>query len=562
MISFAPREAVSPLPRGWGSPLRGRAALGSLYNRRVNEPWVLHEDEHILVVNKPAGVRTHKSDPHGQEGLYEWVARQRPDSSLAILHRLDKGTSGVLVFGKTPEANRSLEEQLRTRSLTKTYQLLTLHDPKRPQTLTCDHRIRQKRKGGYQDREATTDYALEEQRRGLARYRAKPHTGRTHQVRLHAARLGFPLLGDVEYEGPAGARLFLHAERLALKHPAHGGPTELHAPLPSSFRQALETGAQASPQVAARAARESREGLFAEGETDAYLLVDRHHDGFPDLRVERYGRVGRILRYDTRDAPLPPAWIEALLAEGGLEALVEQRRAKGGGDVAAERIAGELGDPRFSVKELGLSYWIDLEASPTSSGLFLDQRETRRRLLTSDLSGKTLLNAFAHTGSLSVAAARGGAETLTLDLSKRYLEWARDNMRLNEIDPADHDFIYGDALDWLRRLATKKRKFDLVLLDPPSSSTSGKGRKKRRWVVERDLAELTERGARLVAKEGLLFVSTNLRRMAWPRFLEQLAQGLSAAGRTGKVTTQTVPIDYRTGAQDPAYLKAAWVRLN
>ena len=528
----------------------------------MNEPWVLYEDEHILVVHKPAGVRTHKADPHGQEGLYEWVARQRAETTLAILHRLDKGTSGVLVFGKTPEANRSLEEQLRKRKLEKTYQLLTLHDPKRPQSLTCDHRIRQKRKGGFQDREAVTDYTLEEERGGLARYRAQPHTGRTHQVRLHAARLGFPLLGDVQYEGPGGARLFLHAERLALAHPLDQRRLELHAPLPRSFREALESGAQASPQVAARAAREAREVLFEPGHTDAYLLVDRHHDGFPDLRVERYGEVGRILRYDTRDAPLPKLWVEALLEEGGLKALVEQRRAKGGGDVAAQCIAGQLAAPRFQVKELGLSYWIDLEASPTSSGLFLDQRETRRRLMSADLSGQTLLNAFAHTGSLSVAAAKGGAETLTLDLSKRYLDWARENLLLNGVDPEDHDFLYGDALDWLRRLATKKRKFDTVLLDPPSSSTSGKGRKKRRWIVERDLAELTERGARLVAKEGLLFVSTNLRRMVWPRFLEQLAEGISAAGRTGKVTTQTVPLDYRTGAGDPAYLKAAWVRLN
>lgn len=528
----------------------------------MSEPWVLHEDEHVLVVHKPAGVRTHAADPHGQEGLYEWVARQRPGTALAILHRLDKGTSGVLVFGKTPAANRSLEEQLRTRKLEKTYQLLALHDPKRPQSLTCDHRIRQKRKGGYKDREAVTDYALEERSGDLARYRAHPHTGRTHQVRLHAARLGFPILGDVEYEGPAGARLFLHAERIALAHPAGGERLSLEAPLPRSFQAALESGAQASPQVAACAAREAREVLFDPEETEAYLLVDRHHDGFPELRVERYGAVGRILRYDTRDAPLPPAWIEALLAEGGLEALVEQRRAKGGGDVAAEKIAGRLESPRFVTKELGLSYWIDLEASPTSSGLFLDQRETRRRLATSDLRGQTLLNAFAHTGSLSVAAARGGAETLTLDLSKRYLDWARENLLLNGIDPAEHDFLYGDALDWLRRLAGKKRKFDTVLLDPPSSSTSGKGRKKRRWVVERDLAELTERGARLVAKEGLLFVSTNLRRMAWPRFLEQLAEGIKAAGRTGKVTTQTLPVDYRTGSQDPAYLKAAWVRLN
>ena len=139
---------------------------------------------------------------------------------------------------------------------------------------------------------------------------------------------------------------------------------------------------------------------------------------------------------------------------------------------------------------------------------------------------------FAHTGSLSVAAARAGAETLTLDLSKRYLAWARDNFRANDIDPDDHDFIYGDALGWMDRLAKRGRTFDLVLVDPPSTSTTGK-RGRTRWVAERDLHELVERGARLTAAGGTLFVSTNLRRMPWPRFLDHLEWGLTAAGRAG-----------------------------
>ena len=523
----------------------------------MNEPWVLHEDEHLLCVHKPSGVRTHKADPHGQEGIYEWVARLRPEASLAILHRLDKGTSGVLVFGKTPEANRALEGQLRERTIAKSYQLLTMADPKRPRSLTCDHRIKTKRKGEAHEREAVTDYALEQTQAGLARYRAVPHTGRTHQIRLHAARLGMPLLGDVEYEGPPGTRVFLHAERLGLVHP-DGSQLELKAPLPPSFRLALERGECTSPWIAAQAAAEAR-ALLGPRE-DAHLWIDRHHDGFPEVRVERYGEVGRILRYDAREAPLPPAWIDALLDGTGIKALVEQRRPRGGGGEPAQTVAGVLEGERFVAQELGLSYWIDIAASPTSSGLFIDQRETRRQLLSSDLSGKQVLNAFAHTGSLSLAAARAGGETLTLDLSQRYLEWARENFELNGIDPKEHDYLYGDALEWLRRLSGKGRRFDLVLVDPPSSSTSGKGRKRRRWVVERDLAELVELGARLLKKDGLLYVSTNLRRMAWPRFLEQIAAGMHAAGRTARVRTQTLPLDYRTGAQDPAYLKGAWIQ--
>ncbi len=72
------------------------------------------EDEHLLVVTKPAGVNTHRADPVGQDGMHEWVQRQRPGTSLSILHRLDKATSGLLVFGKTAEANQALTVGLGT----------------------------------------------------------------------------------------------------------------------------------------------------------------------------------------------------------------------------------------------------------------------------------------------------------------------------------------------------------------------------------------------------------------------------------------------------------------
>ncbi|MGE0711454.1 MAG: pseudouridine synthase [Planctomycetota bacterium] len=526
----------------------------------MSPPWLLHEDDALLAVHKPAGVNTHRVDRHAQDGIYEWVSRQRPGQELALLQRLDKGTSGVLVLGKTPAANRALTAQLAERQVEKRYALIARADPSLADELRCDRSIPQKRRGQERDLDAVTDFARQAASPRHELWEARPRTGRRHQVRLHAARLGLPIVGDAEYEGPLGARLFLHAHRLRLTHPTSGAPLELEAPLPRAFERVLAGTDPSDPRVAAQAAWEARALLEDPAETDAWLWIDRDHDGFPELRVERLGRVGRVLRYDDRPAPLPAAWVEAWLA-AGVEAIVEQRRPRGGVGEPATVVAGELGPARYAVRELGLRYLVDLAASPTSSGLFLDQRETRRRLLGLDLAGKQILNAFAHTGSLSVAAARAGASTLTLDLSKAYLDWARENLELNGLDPAAHDFIYGDALEWLARLAKKERRFDLVLLDPPSSSTSGKGRKKRRWSVERDLAELVARGARLVAREGTLFVSTNLRRMPWERFLEQVALGLAEAGRKGEAETQTVPLDHRCGPQDPPYLKAAWIRL-
>jgi len=537
----------------------------------VLEPWVRYEDDELLVVAKPAGVNTHRADTHTQDGMYEWVQRQRPGQALAILHRLDKATSGLLVFGKSAAANQSLTGQFEARLVDKRYELLVAHDDERPAVLECHDAVDSTGRDGRIRRSAATDFERQAAGAGYDRWAAHPHTGRTHQVRVHATALGMAILGDDEHGGAAAARLFLHAAAIGLDHPT-AGRLELEDARPASFDRVLAAGdaqpddaqpADSQPDgagLAAAVAHEARAALFDPADTNAYLWIDRHHDGFADLRLERLGDVALALNYTDGDAPLPPAWLEAWHATLDLRAVYEQRRPRGGGGGPARRVSG-ADQPRFEVTELGLRYLIDLEASATSSGLFLDQRETRRRLRSADLTGQTLLNAFAHTGSLSVAAAAAGATTLTLDLSPRYLDWARDNLRANAIDPGDHDFIYGDALEWMDRLARKGRTFDLVLVDPPSSSTSTK-RSRGRWVVERDLHLLVESAARLCAPGATLFVSTNLHRMRWPRFLEHLEGGLVAADRSGTIETQTLPLDHRSGPGDPPYLKAAWVSLD
>src|SRR5437762_14022846 len=91
---------------------------------------ILFEDEHLLVVNKPAGMNTHAPSPFAGEGLYDWLRNREPRwASLAIIHRLDKETSGVMVFAKTPLANRSLTKQFTERAVQKKYLLITDRPP-------------------------------------------------------------------------------------------------------------------------------------------------------------------------------------------------------------------------------------------------------------------------------------------------------------------------------------------------------------------------------------------------------------------------------------------------
>src|SRR4030095_11402312 len=84
----------------------------------------------------------------------------------------------------------------------------------------------------------------------------------------------------------------------------------------------------------------------------------------------------------------------------------------------------------------------------------------------------TVLNTFAYTCGFSVCAALAGARTTSIDLSRKYLEWGKRNFLLNGLDPNQHDFIYGDVFDWLRRLEKKGRLFEVLLLDPPTFSQS------------------------------------------------------------------------------------------
>ena len=110
-----------------------------------------------------------------------------------------------------------------------------------------------------------------------------------------------------------------------------------------------------------------------------------------------------------------------------------------------------------------------------SQGLFLDQRGNRRRVRERVCAGERVLNCFSYTCGFSVAAAMGGAITTSLDLPGPYLDWGKRNFTHNGMDPSDHYFCKGDAMHWLQRFAKQGRRFQGVILDPPTFSRSADG---------------------------------------------------------------------------------------
>jgi 23S rRNA (cytosine1962-C5)-methyltransferase len=531
-------------------------------------PCLLSEDDHLLVVNKPAGLNTHAPSPYSGEGLFDWLRHREPRwANLAIVHRLDKEISGVIVFSKTSLANRSLTEQFTHRAVRKTYLLLTDRPPKKSNlsVKTCLVRAGEK----YVSRPIHPGGTIAETRfrihgqsplPDLARsyeILAEPLTGKTHQIRVHAAEHGFPILGDTLYGGTPAARVFLHAAEIAFHHPASGAPVSFQAP--PNF--------DAPPRLAIR------EALIEPEVTNAYRLIHGASDGWPGWYVDRLGDY--LLSQSER--PLQTSQAEEMqrlldsfhLRGAYHKFLTPQLRKMSHAEVSPQLILGEAAPARFSILENGLRFHLSFEVG-YSVGLFLDQRDNRRRLLTRHIGAEfplgtpssegLSLNAFAYTCGFSLSAVKAGAPTTSLDLSKKYLAWGKDNFALNALDPAAHDFIYGDVFDWLRRLTKKQRTFDLILLDPPTFSQSKESGVFR---VERDYDRLVTIALPLLRPGGTLFASTNAANWPPEQFIESIEGPIHESRR--KILKRLFipqPPDFPVSKQEPAYLKTLWLRVS
>jgi 23S rRNA (cytosine1962-C5)-methyltransferase len=191
----------------------------------------------------------------------------------------------------------------------------------------------------------------------------------------------------------------------------------------------------------------------------------------------------------------------------------------------AERVSPQLLDGDASlpletvVMENGVRYGIDFGAG-YAAGLFIDQRANRAHVGRLPLKGKRMLNTFSYTCSFSVVAARAGAETLSLDLSKKSLERGKSNFSLNGLSLDGHRFLADDVLDVLPRLEKRGEKFDLIILDPPTFSLGNKG---RRWKVEEQMEDLLGAALELAKPGASILLSTNCTKFDRPT-LERTAR--------------------------------------
>jgi len=228
---------------------------------------VVFADEHLIVIDKPAGLLTHATEARRETNAADLaVAQFGPLPTLygaerpGIVHRLDRDTSGLLLLGRTPEALAALKAAFQAREVAKTYLAIVRGEPRFDTEWivarlgrASSRRDRISVVGEGEGREASTYYEVRERFDGFALLAVFPKTGRTHQVRVHLGSVGLPLLGEELYlpkrtrspapkpGDPVIARQALHAHALELAHPASGEALRFEAPLPADMAGALAT---------------------------------------------------------------------------------------------------------------------------------------------------------------------------------------------------------------------------------------------------------------------------------------------------------------------------------
>lgn len=297
------------------------------------------------------------------------------------------------------------------------------------------------------------------------------------------------------------------------------------------------------------------------GDSTAFRLVNGEGDGLPGLTVDRYGDYLMVQLYTPAWKPHLPLVIGALQQIFAPAGIYEKFRPQKTRDLAAagdskkysRLLAGSPVSGRLTVMENDLRFLVDLEEG-LNTGLFLDQRVNRRDFM-ARTAGRKVLNLFCYTGAFSVAAAAAGASQVTsVDVSTEYLDWARENFAVNRLNPKRYEFLAGDCLAVLDDLSRKGPRFDMILMDPPSFSTT----KKSRFTTRGGTSDLAAAALALLQPGGLLITSSNHQKTDLPAYLKELRRAALQSGcdlRVIRVAGQPEDFPFPVTFPEGRYLK-------
>ncbi len=294
--------------------------------------------------------------------------------------------------------------------------------------------------------------------------------------------------------------------------------------------------------------------------SDAIRLLDGSGDGFPGLFVDQYADCWVVSTFNT----VFPEWV--LQAPGWQTcfwrklSVAQKIPPQLMADHSGRFTGGNCSETELMVREHSFRYFVRPGAS-YSSGLFLDQRGNRmellRRITAQAVQTKTVqnvLNTFSYTCSFSVVAASAGALTTSVDLSSAALQRGRANFLLNNLDPSRAEFFKGDVFEWLPQFVKKKRRFNFIILDPPTFSRDANG---RIFKVARDYQKLLALALDLSTEGGTILACTNMASITNSEFRAMINKALASKRMSATLHPGKVPSDFTA----PPLLKSFWIEL-
>jgi len=506
--------------------------------------------EDIVVVNKPTGIATHSPDIN-KIGMAEIVQAELLSCGISkkihVVHRLDKTTTGVLIFATSEQKAKELVEDFQNHRVQKKYHFLTAEKPNFTEAEA--HSFIEKKQNAFvskptnkNEANASTYFKKIKLNSKFQLWQATPVTGKTHQIRLHAKELGLSILGDTLYGGMPYPHLCLHAAELEI--PGKGLWKFDHPPF--FERMGLIRDPKLCEILSAFDSRQ-RTYKFLQNQNQSLRLMHLENNQF---RIDVFGEIMWVYWYSEQD-PTTPELERFEFASNfiGKKVLIRKMQNRGTDPLSqTDSTFCEIPD-NWEAKEDEMTFEFRKKQG-LSPGLFLDQRQNRK-WVRQNSENKKILNLFSYTGGFSLAAALGkAAEVVSVDLSKNFLEWTKKNFELNQVSTHEkkYQFFSMNTFRFLEGTQKKGRKFDMIICDPPSFSRDNKSV----FRIEKDFSQLLDLCWSCLENKGVLIFSTNYEKWDEFTFQKKIKDHLNSKNHKFQIVKNYLPpqLDYEKPNED------------
>lgn len=299
-----------------------------------------------------------------------------------------------------------------------------------------------------------------------------------------------------------------------------------------------------------------RESYFNQRDlTNAFRLFNGEGDGLGGIIIDYYDDYLVISWYNKTIYQHKKMILAALKqAYPDFKGLYEKRRFQTN-ESESQFIEGNQAPEPLLIRENGVQYATYLDEG-LMTGIFLDQKEVRGRLVDGFFGGMTVLNMFSYTGAFSVAAAMGGAlKTVSVDLAKRSLAKTTENFVINGLNPDDHEIRVMDVFDYVRWAVKKGLQFDAIILDPPSFARNGR----KTFSVAKDYGKLVQSVLPLLKEDGYLIASTNAANVSKEKYEAMIQSAFKSEKRFGqRILFDQLPSDF---AVNPHFKEGNYLKV-